>query len=201
MLGAATDAEMAVAPSPASTADRTASFDGARDGPAHQRGVGDVPFHKAEFGRAGKNGCGDLRRVADRQPNVDVRVSATEGHEMTGQPETGDGLARLHRQRPALQAGELRKRQLGHLDAPENGPRLAKEKRAGLRQLDTSPDAVELLDLVSRLERRDRRADRRLGQVQSFGRPGDVLTFCDGDENAKLLKGHARQDTMPRAPG
>ncbi len=204
-LGAATEAERAVAPMPASTAARTASFDGisitmckdpgampkaasavsnaervpdpgsrstqspaasssvgergalgpgmigpddddelvARHGPAVEQGAFHDPLDEAQLHRAVLDGGGDLLAVADQQAELDLRVGAAEGDEMARQPVAGDGLARLHRERPALQPADLAERQRRRLDPRQHRPRLAEEQPAGIGQRDAASDPVE----------------------------------------------------------
>src|ERR1700730_5957063 len=43
---------------------------------------------------------------------------------------------------------------------------------------------------MPRLQPRDRRTDRRLGEVKCLGGPGHMLAFGDRDEDTKLFKCH-----------
>ena len=70
---------------------------------------------------------------------------------------------------------------------------------AGPRDREGLPDtiqfwkrAIEQLDPVPLLERRDRGAGRRLGEIQRLSRARHVLAFGDADENAQLLQRHRR---------
>jgi hypothetical protein len=109
---------------------------------------------------------------------------------MARQPIAGNGLARLHRQRPAFHGAELAQRQFGRLGPRQNRLRFGQKHLACLGQLDAPPDAAEEFRVVLRLQRGDGMARGGLREVQGARRLGDMLAFGDGDEDTKLFEGH-----------
>ena len=108
------------------------------------------------------------------------------------QPVAADGLAGGERQLAGLEAGEIGERLFGGRGARQHRSRFAEEGAAGAGQRDAPADAVEQLDAVPLLERRDRGAGRRLGEIQRLRRARHVLAFGDADEYAQLLQRHRR---------
>ena len=113
-----------------------------------------------------------------------------EPDEAAREPIAADGLAGGERQFARLQAGEIGEGLFGGRGAGENALRLDEERPPGGRQRDAPADAIKQFDVVALFERGDRRARRRLCQVQHACRARHVLAFGDGDENAQLLQRH-----------
>ena len=122
--------------------------------------------------------------------DLDLRIGASERGQVPRQPISGDGLARLHGQRPPLQAAKFAERKLRHIGARQHGPRLRQKGLASLGQLDPAPHPIEQLGVVTRLQSRDRVAHGGLCKVQGTRRLSDMLPLGDRDEDAKLLEGH-----------
>src|SRR4029077_17794100 len=87
---------------------------------------------ESQLRRPGFDRFGDLRRVADCEADRDLGKGPAESNDAAGQPVASDGLARLHRERSALEGAELAQRELGHFSAGENRPGLGEEDPAGL---------------------------------------------------------------------
>lgn len=149
-------------------------------------------FDEAQLGRAALDGSRDLRRVANREADLDLGIGASEGDEIPGKPIAGDGLACLYGERAPLEAAEFAQRQFGGLGPRQHGPRFRQKSLSCLGQLDVPPDPVEQLGVVPFLQGRNRVARGRLREVQGASGLGDMLSFGDRDEDAELFEGHFR---------
>jgi hypothetical protein len=105
-------------------------------------------FDEAQFRGCAFDGCRNLRRVADPETDLDLRMGAPKGDQVPRQPIIGDGLARLDRQRAAPEAAEFAQSQLGRFGARQHRPRLRQEHMTGFGQLDTPADPIEQLGVV-----------------------------------------------------
>lgn len=65
------------------------------------------PFNEAQLRGAGLDRFSGLRGVANRQADIETRMSATKCDQVTWQPVARDGLACLNRQRAALKISEF----------------------------------------------------------------------------------------------
>ena len=220
MDGAATDAEMAVAPMPTSTAPRTASFDGSSSAifkrvstPAAMAAASKMervpdPCSRSTHslsgqwpastrralaqGWSGPTTTTSLGGVADAQAHVHAWIGTPERDEVPWQPVARDGLAGMHVQGAALQAAQLGEGAFGAIGPRQHRPGFTQEQGTGICQRDAAPDAVEELGTVSSLQACDSGADRRLGHVERFGRARDMASLIHGHEDAELLQRHAR---------
>ncbi len=170
-----------------------------RYGRAVERAVVHRALDEAEFRRTLVHGRCDLGSVADREPDLDPGMRAPECDQMARQPIAGNGLAGLHRERPALQPPELGEGKLRGLGARQHRLRLGQEQPPRLGQLDAAPNPVEQPDRVARFQRGNGAARRRLRQVQRLRRPRHVLPLGHGDEDTELVEGHGSLPT--RCPG
>ena len=161
-----------------------------RDRSARQKLVFDHAFNESEFSGAGLNGIGDLCGIADLKTDIDARIDAAKRNQMMWKPVAGDGLACLHGERASLQPAERAEGQFSVLDLRKDGSRFRQECAPGLGQLDAASDAIEQPDIMALLERRDSMARRRLGEMERARRLGHVLSFGNGDKDAKLVEGH-----------
>ena len=121
-------------------------------------GVVDLAFDKAEVDLSGSGQLGDRIGVADAQRDRDAGIAGVEGGDAARQPVAADRLAGGDRQRAGLEAGEIGERLLGRRGARQHRSRFAEEGAARAGQRDAPADAIEQLDPVPLLERRDRGA-------------------------------------------
>ncbi len=166
----------------------------------HQQGRVDLALDEAEIDLALGHHARDLGSVAHHHLEVDVGPGLAELGDAVGQPDGGDGLARGEHQAPPLEPAQIGERPFGGGGAGEHGARLFEKDLARLAQHDVAPDPMKELHPEAGLEGGDRRAHRRLGEVQRLSRPGDVLAFGDGDENAELFERHGERLARNRHP-
>ncbi len=145
---------------------------------------------QTQLGLARQHRLDHLMGVADRQMQFDARMALGEGGHARRQPIGGNGLAGEQPHRAALQPRQFVQQPLGRLGPRQHGPRLGQEGRSRRVQGQAAPNPVEQPRPVSRLQRIDRRADRRLGQMQRLGRPRHVQALGHGDEDAQLFQRH-----------
>lgn len=107
-----------------------------RNGSGLELLVIDGAFDKAEIGEPFARRGGDLLRVAGSDVQRDAWIARAKTRGDGRQPVIGDRLARIDRQRTALEAGEIFQRALGRRCTRQNRSRLGKKCRARLRQLD-----------------------------------------------------------------
>jgi hypothetical protein len=69
--------------------------------------------------------------------------------------------------------------QFRHLGASQDGAGFDEEQRAGLSQLDAAAHTVKQFRTMSCFQRRNRGADRGLGQIEHCRSARDVLTFSN----------------------
>ncbi len=171
-----------------------------RDGGARKRRVVQRPLDEAEFGLPGAHRVGGVGGVAHGQAQGDLRVGAAEGDEVARQPIARDGLAGVERQRPASHAAEVGEHKFGGLGPGEHGAGLDEEHAPRFGQFDPAANPVKQLRRVPPLDVGDRRADRRLDEVQRLGGPRHVLPLGHRHEDAKLVEGHGcrRSGARPR---
>ena len=150
------------------------------------------PLDQAQFGLSRQHGFHHPVRVADIQMQVDRRMAPRKGRHARRQPVGGDGLAGEQPHRAALQPRQIVQHPLRRLGLGQHRPRLGQKGRPGRVQGQAPAHPVEQPGPVPRLQGRDRRADRRLGQAQRLGRPRHVQTLGHGDEDAKLFQGHGQ---------
>ena len=82
------------------------------------------------------------------------------------------------------------------MNTRENGFGFSQKYLADLGEFNTPSNPIKQLGVMPPLERRDRRAHRRLGQVQHFGGSSDVLPLGDRNKDPKLLKRHTLDHTI-----
>ena len=147
-------------------------------------------FNEAQFRRAVFDRCRNLRRVADRETDVDLGIGLPKRNQMARKPITGDGLTCLHGKRAPLQAAKFVQREFGRFHPRQYRFRARQKNMAGLGQLDAAADAIEELCAVPRLQCRNRMARCGLREVQRSSSLRDVLPLGDRNKNAKLLESH-----------
>ena len=148
-----------------------------------RRGL-DGALDQADLGGAVVHLAHHLAGVADRQADLDLRMTGAERHQPAGQPIAGDGLAGRDQQHAARQLAQFRQPEPCRLGTRQHRARLAEEQASRSGQLDAAPDAVEQPDPDPVFQRADRMADRRLGQVERPGGPGHVLPLGNRHEHA-----------------
>ena len=62
----------------------------------------DRPLDKSQIRDSGFDRSRDLRRIADREPDLDLWMGASKRHQMAGQPIAGNRLTCVHRKRAAF---------------------------------------------------------------------------------------------------
>jgi len=129
--------------------------------------------------------------VADRQMQLHARMALGEGGHARRQPIGGDGLAGEQPHRAALQPRQLVQQPFGRLGPRQHRPGFRQKGRPRRIQRQPPPNPVEQPCSVPRLQRVNRRADRRLRQMQRLGRSRHMQALGHGDEDAELFQRHA----------
>ena len=131
-------------------------------------------------------------RIADREPQADVRVAS--GH-LARQPR-GQQIRCAGQQTDAHDAGDgpFRRLNLGlrPCDLVEDAARIFEHRLARRRQLHPVTAAIEQLGPHVLLEQTQLARHRRLHEIQQARRARDVAGFGHRDEGAQLLEIHCR---------
>jgi hypothetical protein len=111
----------------------------------------DGSFDEAQFGHSTLHRRCDLRGVADRKADLDLRINSSESDQVPREPIPSDRLARLNGKRTALQVAVFAQRELSRFGLCQYGSRFYQEDLAGLGELDPPPDPIEQFGVVAGL--------------------------------------------------
>jgi hypothetical protein len=161
------------------------------DADGREQWIVDIALDEIEIGFPGRNGAGDLGRIADRQRDGNAELALAKPSEMAGQPVARDSLSRPSGETSSLQALQFAEHPLGTVDLIDDRFRLRQQHSAGRREFHAASDSVEQSHAETAFEGLNGGAGRRLGHVQHGRRLGHVQAFGDRHEYSKLIESHA----------
>ncbi|MNS91923.1 hypothetical protein D3C72_1260350 [compost metagenome] len=127
----------------------------------------------------------------------DAQIHARVQRGKAGQQLGGEVLRRADqpdRDRALLDVLDRLQAFLGVLDLAEDPGRMVQQAVAGLGQRELPPDPLEQRHADHGFKLLDLHRDRRLGQVQFFGRAHEAGVPGHGDEDLQLAKGKGAQE-------
>ena len=130
----------------------------------------------------------ERRAVLDLERELDLGVERPERAKERRDDVLGGGGDRGDAEALRVDVGGLLGRAPALLDEPENVGGIRPEGLACGGQADSAADALGQLDAELLRERRDRRRDRRLRDVELLGRRGHGALTGDGEEAGELVR-------------